>query len=604
MAEDTNKTPSEEPRIPNQAQDDLPAFHKRFADAYYRLLNYIYALVYLLGLRLLRMFYKRKRRFLRHWQHYWDNQAKRRDRRRHGLKSRLRAVWWELTAPAREVKRKYHKLMQELESERRYGTDLRVAGVYWRMAWFALKKFWQLGRFLFNYIAPVAACIFLYTTAQHYMSQTYALQLTYDGIDMGYISDESVFNQANQEMRNRMANEEYFSMPQITPRFELVIAPPDELLRVDELTNMLIQHSGSNLLEASGLYMESTVNGRTQMKLMGAVKDGRELLLYLNSLLEENRTPDMGEDAQIQFVKKMQLKKGLYPQSAIRTIGEITEELGGLEKQELRYTVVPGDTPLRIAAKNGISFEELKLLNPTVEESLFPGDELLISQSVSRMSVKVTTRERVEQEVAYNIKQETLPSMDIGWTNLKQKGSEGLEEVYYEVVLVDSVEVSRTEVVKNILKEPVDEILQVGGNRPLSVIPKTSAGGVPSGTFAWPTVGGWVSVGFRGYYGHTGTDIQWPGCYGYPIYASAEGVVVVAKMYGGAYGNYVVIDHGGGIQTLYAHCSRLDVKVGDVVKQGQQIAAIGSTGRSTGPHVHFEIIKNGTPVDAMPYLTR
>lgn len=89
--------------------------------------------------------------------------------------------------------------------------------------------------------------------------------------------------------------------------------------------------------------------------------------------------------------------------------------------------------------------------------------------------------------------------------------------------------------------------------------------------------------------------------YGSLIYASARGRVIYADWYGG-YGNSVIIDHGNGMTTLYAHCSELYVKDGDVVERGQPISAVGSTGFSTGPHLHFELRANGEPVDPAAYL--
>lgn len=95
---------------------------------------------------------------------------------------------------------------------------------------------------------------------------------------------------------------------------------------------------------------------------------------------------------------------------------------------------------------------------------------------------------------------------------------------------------------------------------------------------------------------HTGIDFGAPT--GTPIYASAPGVVISAG-YRGGYGNTVIIDHGGGIATLYGHCSRIFTKAGAKVSQGEKIAAVGSTGMSTGPHLHFEIRVNGKPVNPM-----
>jgi murein DD-endopeptidase MepM/ murein hydrolase activator NlpD len=100
---------------------------------------------------------------------------------------------------------------------------------------------------------------------------------------------------------------------------------------------------------------------------------------------------------------------------------------------------------------------------------------------------------------------------------------------------------------------------------------------------------------------HSGIDLG--GRRGDPIYAAAQGQVIKAQWSGG-YGRYIEIDHGFGIVTLYAHNHRLLVEEGDVVRQGQKIALMGSTGRSTGPHLHFEVHLDGSAVDPMDYLRR
>jgi murein DD-endopeptidase MepM/ murein hydrolase activator NlpD len=92
---------------------------------------------------------------------------------------------------------------------------------------------------------------------------------------------------------------------------------------------------------------------------------------------------------------------------------------------------------------------------------------------------------------------------------------------------------------------------------------------------------------------HTGVDIG--AHYGAPIHAAGDGTVIVAS-YSGGYGNCVIIDHGGGVTTLYGHCSAILVSEGQTVRQGQVIARVGATGLATGPHLHFEVRHNGTPV--------
>ena len=99
---------------------------------------------------------------------------------------------------------------------------------------------------------------------------------------------------------------------------------------------------------------------------------------------------------------------------------------------------------------------------------------------------------------------------------------------------------------------------------------------------------------------HTGTDIGAP--YGANFLAANDGVVIKACM-NSAYGNMVMINHGGGLVTLYAHGSSIEVKEGDIVKQGQTVLKVGATGYATGPHAHFEIIVNGEYLNPLDYIS-
>ena len=104
---------------------------------------------------------------------------------------------------------------------------------------------------------------------------------------------------------------------------------------------------------------------------------------------------------------------------------------------------------------------------------------------------------------------------------------------------------------------------------------------------------------------HRGIDIWGRDIDGKDIVAADDGTVIVAAYRKGtsywSYGEYIVIDHGGGYQTLYAHCSELLVKEGETVKKGQVIARVGNTGRSTAPHLHFEVTVNGRNVNPLDY---
>ncbi len=130
------------------------------------------------------------------------------------------------------------------------------------------------------------------------------------------------------------------------------------------------------------------------------------------------------------------------------------------------------------------------------------------------------------------------------------------------------------------------------------------------GQFGWPSDSSWTITSHYGgrfhptlkvYKTHTGMDIG--AAYGTNVLAANDGKVIVAR-WNNAYGNYVVIDHGGGYTTLYAHNSKLNVSVGQSVKRGQTIAKVGSTGFSTGPHLHFEVMINGATVNPLPYVQK
>lgn len=146
----------------------------------------------------------------------------------------------------------------------------------------------------------------------------------------------------------------------------------------------------------------------------------------------------------------------------------------------------------------------------------------------------------------------------------------------------------------------------IANKQALAAGQQPKAADVSTEGYVWPTAGG-VGSGFGnrlhpvlGYYRmHTGLDIG--GAHGAPIYAANSGEIIVAGVQGG-YGNTIVVDHGDGLSSLYAHQTRFAVNVGETVARGDVIGYVGSTGMSTGPHLHFEMRLYGTPIDPMPFM--
>lgn len=159
------------------------------------------------------------------------------------------------------------------------------------------------------------------------------------------------------------------------------------------------------------------------------------------------------------------------------------------------------------------------------------------------------------------------------------------------------------------LNRQEDELLAESAEIAKKIVSLQSANKYVGGKLGWPATGYYKITSPFGYRVHpilktkklhTGIDISVPS--GTAIIAANSGTVIYSG-YNGGYGNTVIIDHGGKISTLYAHNSKLLVKVGDEVEKGKAISKSGSTGLSTGPHLHFEVRENGQPVDPMKYLT-
>lgn len=253
--------------------------------------------------------------------------------------------------------------------------------------------------------------------------------------------------------------------------------------------------------------------------------------------------------------------EGSLPEGIAATGGPVSDSIS-------LYTVREGDSVSIIADMHGVSVNTILWANDIKDASLIrPGMTLLI-----------------------------LPVSGVKYT-VKSGGT------LYDVAKKFDADVEEIALYNGIDPEaPLaagTELIIPGGNLAPApkAVAKTSSGStakavttplpVLTGYFESPMHSGRVT---QGLHGHNGIDVGAPN--GTPVYASAAGTVIVAKNnggYNGGYGNYIVITHDNGTQTLYAHLSAVDVSVGSSVAQGDQIGAVGNTGRSTGNHLHFEV---------------
>ena len=221
-----------------------------------------------------------------------------------------------------------------------------------------------------------------------------------------------------------------------------------------------------------------------------------------------------------------------------------------------------------------------------------------------KLLAKVSTKEEKDKLIEElkkdkNVKdikveeEETKENYIISYEEAKQLAFSTAENIEHDKKEKDAktkIEKQNTNIIKNIRK---------GGTVSTSSSSNASAM-LGSLSFRRPLNSSRISAGYLGYPGHRGIDFPSP--QGTPVMAAEAGTVTTVLYSNKSYGNRVIIDHGNGISTLYGHNSTISVSLGQRVSKGQTIAGVGSTGRSTGNHVHFEIRINGKPINPTSYV--
>ena len=315
-------------------------------------------------------------------------------------------------------------------------------------------------------------------------------------------------------------------------------------------------------------------------------------------LLEQVAIPYRNENTvSIDYVENTEIRECDLPVEDFTNLANVALLLNSTKAGEVTYTVEPGDVWSVIAQDHNLSNDELLALNPGFEiDRLNIGDVLTISNAVPYLTVRATQMEYYVAEIPYEIEYVDDNTMWEGDTRTITKGQYGAADTVARVTYEGLEEIERTIESQTITTQPVTEVQARGTlERP---------SWAPTGSFRWPTSGNITSkYGYRSIFGgrsfHGGIDIA--NSYGTDIVAADGGEVIYAGWMSG-YGYLVQIDHQNGYVTYYGHNSSLEVKVGDKVFKGQHIAEMGSTGRSTGNHCHFEVRKDAERKNPLDYL--
>lgn len=411
----------------------------------------------------------------------------------------------------------------------------------------------------------------------------YVVAVEQNGEVIAYVEDEQVYQDAKDMVTEQLAQAPMDSGEVASEQVEenvsavtLKSAPGEvELENEMQLSQTLLQNIDEDVTIATGLYVDGSFYGATtEPEVMNVTLEQ----MKANYATSQGVTPqEVNVKSDVRFVE------GVYPTSSIMNGQQISERMQGEIETQQYYTMQEGDTLLGIATNTGVDYNTILALNPGLDEcTLQIGQQLLLNESKPLISLSVVKQIQYQEEVPYGQEQQQNANLEKGLTKVVQSGQNGLVLTTAQVEIVNGQEVGRTVLSQVTERATVPEVVEVGTKETTD--------------FIRPLKSGYVSQGYSS--SHQAVDIA--ASTGTPVLASAGGKVVKASWYS-TYGNCVIIDHGNGQQTLYAHLSKINVGVGQTVSQGQQIGAVGSTGNSTGPHLHFEIRVGGSKVNPFKY---
>ncbi len=369
---------------------------------------------------------------------------------------------------------------------------------------------------------------------------------------------------------------------------QLIKAKPDKNIKTltsEELEEALRDHV---LLAARGFVVnvngEDIVALKTEEEAKGVLSDLREE--YINTVIGASATIE-----EIAIKEQVDFQEKDIPTKMFRDREDAVKVLSRGTDRTLNYSVESGDSLWAIAERNHLSVDDLIKANPQVEPDLIQIGQNL-NLVVPEPYVTLISKELVTNTVSipYPVHSTGDSSMWPWEDKVTQAGKVGQKEITEEIVRENGQVISRVILYENVLSQPVPQKVLRGTKQ----VPNMS-----SGSMLWPLQGTITSrFGYRWGAFHQGVDIGAP--VGTEIYAADSGMVSMAAWDGG-YGYCVRVDHGNGIVTVYGHMSKFAVSKGDKVGKGQVLGYVGSTGNSTGPHLHFEIRIDGSAVDPVAY---
>lgn len=317
----------------------------------------------------------------------------------------------------------------------------------------------------------------------------------------------------------------------------------------------------------------------------------RSLNTVLNNYLSTSKDT---EYESVGFAETIEIKEVDTRLGGIETVDDVANKILTGGKRTETHTVEPGETAVSVAQKYNITVNQLMASNPDMNvRQLEIGEILYLTEAVPMVKVQTVEVTRYIEYIPYATTYQDDSSVWEGELTTKVQGKEGEREIVAKIVRNNGKETAKKVLEERLISEPRQAVVLVGTKPP----PPLKG----TGTFIYPVTNYTLTSRFGTRWGrlHAGIDMAAP--VGTKIRAADGGTVIMAG-YNGELGYCVEIDHGGNLVTVYGHCSKLHVSVGEQVYQGQHIADVGSTGRSTGSHLHFEVRVLGVAKNPFEFL--
>ncbi|MGI6226869.1 MAG: peptidoglycan DD-metalloendopeptidase family protein [Peptococcales bacterium] len=413
--------------------------------------------------------------------------------------------------------------------------------------------------------------------------------VTIDKEQVAVIDNQEVYTEALETVKTLVSQEKGLKIKDVANNVvvEEVKNLKDKPINKEELVEILKAKLGW-IAEATAI----NINGETKL-FVASQEQGEEVLNKLKEEFTVNK--EEAEVLAIDFEEEVTLSSAEVKTDELIDPGKaVSLIINGTDKIET-YQVKKGDTLWDIAYGNNMTVTELKEANPQLKNDVLSiGQELKLVKTEPMVNVVTTVQLTKEENIPFDTKYISDSNLWRGQTTVKENGKSGKQIVTYKIVEKNGIELAKEILNKQVLEEPKTKVVYQG----TKMMVASRGGG--NGQLAWPLRGTINSpYGSRRSGFHTGLDID--GNTGDPVFAAGSGTVIKAG-WSGNYGYCIDIDHGDGLLTRYAHLSKIDVKMGQKVSRGDLIGKVGSTGRSTGSHLHFEVRVNGSHTNPRRYL--